>query len=99
VCKLNVYGEMIVNSVPDKYIYKVQMRKGERHGSGITKIMSGVRNGDQYWAKFDTDVEDNKSRRSLLKEEEETSPSGGGQTKRRVGKYSKRRVGKRYSRR
>ena len=97
---MNVHGEMIVNSAPDKYIYKGQMRKGQRHGSGIMKIMSGPLNGERYRAKFDTDVEDEKSRNPIVKEEEEDmSPGGGGrrQTKRRVVKHSKRRVLKMWS--
>ena len=103
--ELDGYGEMIIKSGPVKFTYRGQMRDGVRHGRGIMKIMSGVREGEHYWSIFDMDVEDKKSRRSLLKEKEEEeeeypSPGGGGrmQTKRRVVKYSKRRVVK-YSQR
>ena len=101
--KENGHGEMIVNSAPDKYIYKGQMRKGQRHGSGIMKIMSGPLNGERYRAMFKDGWEVRKSRNPIVKEEEEEdmTPGGGGrrQTKRRVVKHSKRRVVKHSKRR
>jgi hypothetical protein len=90
--KLNGHGEMIVNSAPDKYIYKGQMRKGQRHGHGIMKIMSGPLNGERYRAMFKDGWEVRKSRKPLETEEEKRS-------KRRGVKRSKRRGVKRYSRR
>ena len=89
---LNGYGEMIVNSSPNKFIYNGEIQNGERHGHGIMQIMSGPQKGERYMAKFDDGLEVIKSRKPLETEEEKRS-------KRRGGKRSKRRGGKRYSRR
>jgi hypothetical protein len=102
---LNGYGEMIVNSSPNKFIYHGDIHIGERHGHGIMKMMSGPQKGERYMAKFDDGLEVIKSRKPLVKEEgeeeeEEPSPSGGRKhSKRRGVKRSKRRGVKRYSRR
>jgi hypothetical protein len=78
------YGEMIVNSSPNKFIYNGEIPNGERHGHGIMQIMSGPQKGERYMANFDDGLEVIKSRKPLETEEE---------------KRSKRRGVKRYSRR
>jgi hypothetical protein len=61
--KLNGYGEMIVNSVPDnKFVYKGQMRNGVKHGKGIMHI-----NGITYSAEYNNDREIEGSARIIPK--------------------------------
>jgi len=82
-------AEMIANSVPNKFIYKGQMRNGVRHGLGTMQIMSGPRMGERYSAKFDKDVEVKGSRENLPKQ-------GGTRHKRTRCRHKKLRMSRRY---
>jgi len=62
VWSLNGDGKMIVNSVPDKYIYKGQTRNGVRHGKGNMYI-----NGETYSATFENNHEMKGSRREITR--------------------------------
>jgi hypothetical protein len=61
-------SKMIVNSMPNKFIYEGQMRNGVRHGHGTMHIMSGPSMGEHYSARFNMDQEVRKSRVNIPKQ-------------------------------